>query len=40
MTFTKNGERYFVFESVWTGTWIVGTHGIAYRTLCSSGETK
>lgn len=40
MTFTKNGERYSVFVSAWTGTWIVGGRGIAYRTLCSAGGSQ
>jgi hypothetical protein len=33
MIFTFNGERYHVFISPWTGVWVVGEFGIAYRGL-------
>jgi len=35
MTFTKNGERYFVIDTPWSGVWIVGEYGKAYRRLPS-----
>lgn len=31
--FTKDGERYEIIETVWSGVWVVGQYGKAYRTL-------